>query len=43
MAEFRVKGKEMISKTVAKHGNGAIVYVPKKWIGKKVAVILEGE
>ena len=43
MAKFEVKGKEMIKKTVTKVGNGAVVYVPKLWIGKTVAIILEGE
>ena len=43
MAEFRVKGKQMITKIVGKQGTGGIVYIPKAWIGKQVAVILEGE
>lgn len=43
MAEFTIKGKQMITKKVGKHGNGAIVYVPKEWRGKMVAIILEGE
>lgn len=43
MAEFKVKGKAMILKKVGKHGTGAIVYVPKEWIGKQVAIILGGE
>lgn len=43
MVEFRVKGKQLITKTVGKHGTGGIVYVPIAWLGKKVSVILEGE
>ena len=43
MVEFKVKGKQLIEKTVAKHGNGGIVYCPKAWIGRKVSLILEGE
>ena len=43
MAEFKLKGKAMITKIVGKHGNGGIIYCPKAWIGKKVAIILEGE
>lgn len=41
MPEFTIQGKEMTSKTVKKHGSGAIVYVPKQWIGEKVSVIRE--
>jgi len=33
--------KEEIEKEVVKFGNGSIVYTPKKWIGKKVLVVLE--
>jgi putative transposon-encoded protein len=43
MAEFRVKGEQLMTKIVGKHGTGGIVYVPKAWIGRKVSVILEGE
>jgi len=43
MAEFTIVGEEMIKKTVGKHGCGAVVYVPKRWLGKNVAVILEGK
>jgi len=39
MTEFRLKGKEMLIKTPSKHGTGAIVYVPVKWLGEKVAII----
>jgi len=43
MAEFIIRGKELISKTVKEHGSGAIVYVPKQWAGEKVSVIREIE
>jgi len=43
VAEFKVKGKQMITKKVCKQGTGAVVYVPRIWLGKYVAVILEGE
>jgi putative transposon-encoded protein len=39
MAEFKVNGKEMIEKNAVAIGNGAVVYVPKSWIGKKLAII----
>jgi len=43
MAEFKVRGKEMLSKPVSKSGTGAVVYVPKAWLGRNVIIILEGE
>ena len=43
MAEFVIRGKELISKTVKEHGSGAIVYVPKQWAGEKVSVVRELE
>lgn len=43
MVEFKIKGKQMLMKKPSKHGTGAVIYVPKDWIGKPVAVILEGE
>lgn len=33
--------QESIEKEVVSFGNGSIVYTPKKWIGKKVLVVLE--
>lgn len=33
--------QETIEKEVVGFGNGSIVYTPKKWIGKKVLVVLE--
>ncbi|MEK6883368.1 MAG: DUF2080 family transposase-associated protein [Nanoarchaeota archaeon] len=41
--EFRMRGKEMIVKTVSKISTSGHVYVPRKWIGKKVAIVLEPE
>ncbi len=43
MVEFKIKGKQMLTKIPSRHGTGGVVYVPKYWIGKKVIVILEGE
>jgi len=39
MTKFEVEGKELIIKIIKKHGNGAMVYIPKSWIGEKVAII----
>ncbi|HLD58512.1 MAG TPA: nucleotidyltransferase domain-containing protein [archaeon] len=33
--------KDAVEKEVVSFGNGSIVYTPKKWVGKKVVVILE--
>jgi len=33
--------RESVEKEVMKFGNGSIVYTPKKWLGKKVIVVLE--
>ncbi len=33
--------EEVIEKEVVPFGNGSIVYTPKKWIGRKVAVVLQ--
>lgn len=41
--EFRMNGKEMIVKTVSKISTSGHVYLPRKWIGKKVAIVLEPE
>jgi len=35
-----IKGYEMVEKTAGKSGNSAYIYLPAKWIGKKVTVIL---
>jgi len=39
MPVFKVRGKELIIREVKPHGNGAVVYVPKSWIGEKVGCI----
>lgn len=43
--EFTIQGEDMVKKTVGKGGNSGIIYVPKAWHKKRVAVILleEGE
>lgn len=43
MVEFKIKGKQMLTKVPSRHGTGGVIYVPKRWIGKEVIVILEGE
>ena len=35
-----IKGYEMIEKRAGKSGNSAYIYLPAKWAGKKIAVIL---
>lgn len=39
-ADIKLKGYEMLEKTVNKSGDSGRVYVPLKWVGKKVKVIL---
>lgn len=41
--ELRTKCKQVIVKEVSSIGTGAHVYLPKAWVGKKVAIILEPE
>lgn len=36
----KIKAKEIRRKTVKPQGNGAMVLVPKKWVGKEVIIIL---
>ncbi len=36
---MRVRGREVIEKEVKPYGHGAVVYVPKTWIGKKVLIV----
>lgn len=38
--DIKLKGYEMLEKTVNKSGDSGRVYVPLKWIGKRVKVIL---
>ena len=40
LTEIKLKGYEMIEKIVNKGGDSGRVYVPIKWIGKKVKIIL---
>ena len=37
--EIKIDGEEVIEKEVKPSGNGAIVFVPKRWLGSKVKVI----
>ena len=41
--EFKIKGFDMISKEVGPGGDSGRVFVPKRWMGKKVVVILKEE
>ena len=43
MVSFTLDGKELIKKTVKSAGSSSIIYLPKSWTGKTVAVVLEGE
>ena len=38
--EARYRFREMLESEVRRTGAGACVYVPKRWLGKRVAVIL---
>jgi len=40
LIEMRLKGYEALEKVAQAGGNSARVYVPKKWKGKKVKIIL---
>jgi putative transposon-encoded protein len=35
-----IKGSEMIKKKVGKSGNSGYIYVPVRWSGKEVTIIL---
>jgi len=38
--EIKLSGYEFLEKTVKPQGNGAMVLVPKAWVGKRVKVVL---
>jgi putative transposon-encoded protein len=38
--EFKLNGYAMLTKDVKQIGTGAHALIPKKWAGKKVAIIL---
>ncbi len=38
--KIELQGYEVVEKIAAKGGNSSRIYVPKKWEGKKVKVIL---
>jgi|TARA_B100001971_G_scaffold166990_1_gene158055 putative transposon-encoded protein len=38
--KLEMEGYEVIEKLAVKGGNSARIYVPKKWEGKKVRVVL---
>jgi len=37
---MKMEGFEIIEKTAESSGNSGRIYVPKKWIGKKVRAVL---
>lgn len=39
-AIMQMEGFEMVEKTAKLSGNGAQIYVPKHWAGKKLRVVL---
>lgn len=43
MAEIRINGQQVIQKVVKAHGNSAIIYLPREWLGRRVSVVLEPE
>ena len=43
MTTFTVEGEQLIKKTVADGGTSGRIYVPKKWIGQEVAIILKDD
>ena len=38
--QMRMDGFEIVEKVAEKGGNSARIYVPKKWMGKKVRAVL---
>jgi len=38
--QMRMEGYEVVEKTAEAGGNSARIYVPKRWIGKKVRAVL---
>ena len=41
MVKYCLEGKEQIVKEVKPQSTSGIVYVPRKWVGHKVAIILD--
>ena len=41
--KMKMEGFEVVEKIEEKGGNSARIYVPKKWIGKKVRAVLVEE
>jgi putative transposon-encoded protein len=38
--KITIEGYEMVEKTAGKSGNSGYLYLPAKWIGKKVVAVL---
>jgi len=43
LVEYILKGREQIIKEVKKQSTSGIIYLPKAWVGHKVAIILDVE
>ncbi|PSQ07340.1 hypothetical protein BRC95_04610 [Halobacteriales archaeon QS_5_68_33] len=39
MGQFEIAGHEVVDRDVKPTGNGAHVYVPKRWLGEDVKVV----
>jgi putative transposon-encoded protein len=37
--KFEIEGKEIVKKVAKPHGDSAHVYLPKSWVGQKVAAV----
>ena len=40
MSKFLIRGEEMLKKVVRHTGNSGAIFVPKKWEGRTVVVVL---
>lgn len=43
MTTFTIEGEELIKKNVGDGGTSGRIYVPKKWVGQEVAIVLLGK
>ena len=39
MCQFEIAGHEVVDRDVKPTGNGAHVYVPKRWLGEDVKIV----
>jgi putative transposon-encoded protein len=40
MTTFTIEGEQLIKKTVSDGGTSGRTYVPNKWVGREVAIVL---